>query len=188
MSRAKNKWARKLTNKPVEDQLGLAKYGRCFDGNENAFAFVQDWYWLFDAFDHQDDPKEFANGRWKSRAEFKAEFKLYTNDLLHELCSAIRTGNATFFKSLAVALSHQAKDPDDALRHWLLVLFKRWNHLKDQPQRFTLAQIKRALTVFGMRVDDRHLRRVCEEIGIDLARDRVGRPSKEKNSDNSASK
>ena len=188
MIRAKTKTDQVPVNKPIEDQFGTAKYGRCFDGNENAFAYVQGWHWLFDAFDHQDDPNEFPNARWESKAKFKAELKLCTNDLLHELCSAIRTGDAKFFENLAVALSHQAKDPDDALRYRLLLLFKRWNHLLDQPQRSTLGQIKRALKVFGMIVDDRHLRRVCDEIGIVLARDKVGAPRKEKNSDNSTGK
>lgn len=175
-------------NPVVERQYGRAQFGRSFDDNKNVFAFVEDWNFLFDEFDHQDTPGKFADGRWKSRAEFKADFRDHTNELLHELRLAIRTGDAKFFESLAIALSCQAKGPDDALRYWLLVLFKRWDHLKDQPQSFTLGQIKRALKVFGMITDDRHLRRVCEEIGLELARDKVGRPRKRKNSDNSTGK
>jgi hypothetical protein len=95
--------------------------------------------------------------------------------LVEEAHRAFIGGNADFFNAVAFLSRNWNGPVQDRLRYGLLSSFLG---VFGQNRRWTKQALMEELKKHGFDLDERHLRRLCKELGIKLAPGRSGRPAK----------
>jgi hypothetical protein len=96
------------------DKQNYAMFGHQWDTNKNGIGMAMHWRSYFSAFQHSqtkrdDEFRKFT--RWKSKADFHAEFNREVNFLLDDLRHSIESGDATWLGEL--------KDGIEAWHKWV---------------------------------------------------------------------
>jgi hypothetical protein len=95
--------------------------------------------------------------------------------LIEEARKAYAKGDVAFFDGLALVARQRHSPVEDFVRFYIVsTCLGLWG----QKREVTLRQLSDELTERGCKVDDRHLRRICRQLGVSLKPDRVGRRRK----------
>lgn len=95
--------------------------------------------------------------------------------LVQEVVEAFIEGNAVFFNALAFLCRNQNTPVKDRLRYGLLIsTFGHFGQKREWKKKELIEELEKA----GFEWDERHLRRVCKELGIKITADKSGRPPK----------
>jgi hypothetical protein len=168
-----NKKAPTIEN-PVNALLSAA-YGRgSLSAQLLAVFFTQ--YYAVTALDRKLRAQgKLSNKVGRLERTYTHALSVYLNVLQEEIRKAVQTGNAQFLRDLASAFEEPRIAPRgrQAARCWLLM-----HKLKEAPPQ-TVRQIRENVFKEAWTdVSERHVYRLCKELGIPVAKGQEGRPRK----------
>ena len=100
---------------------------------------------------------------------------VYLKVLVEETRKAVTTGDARFFRDFALALEeqHRSSHGRDPMRSYLMM-----HTLRREAPKTARQHQQRLVEEVRCNVSERHVYRVCKELGIPVAKAREGRPPK----------
>jgi hypothetical protein len=119
---------------------------------------------------------------WDTKLTLGLGFKNETRRILYHLRAGLEKGDGTFFRILADNIERRKNPPEDKLLRFLLDEYFKINVPPQYPpltQRWpypTAREISDKLSALKIVIDERQLRRVCENIGLRLSKAKTGRP------------
>lgn len=198
MSLRKHQSVKALDGKRVTEKLRMAKFGHGVDAD--VMELIEHWNAIFIAHpDVGNLPPEvlekFSQRHWLYSEKGCPIAPMNPGDqtrlLVGKLRQAMARGDATFFRNLANGIERLRQLPIDRLRSWLMTRFylelsnkdggpvaKGWEDTRLEVQPMTIGELLVEVNRVGIRVDERQLRRMCKEIGIEPAKGQRGRPRK----------
>lgn len=191
MSRKAKQTAKGMADEADREQLLIALYGADYSPQTREafddYLFLRTLFLAWDDRDAAHYKKRWGN-RWKDRATLKAEIDDAKEQALGDLYCAIKSGDATYFRSLSVAIEADRLRKDgsatDPHRYWIVFLCKNpWSFPteKKQPQR-TAMEVKKFVDMMTHGdTDIAQIRRYCKELGVTLREAKRGRPKGSQN-------